>query len=66
MLGEVDMVGDRIEGRRIELGESGMSVLAMKTFLETINHSFPIKPSLVGNAPTMWEFGEVYGVGESL
>ena len=66
MLGEVVVVGDRIECWRIEFGERRMGVLAMKTFLKAIDHSFPVKSAFVRYTPPMWKHGKVHGVRECL
>jgi hypothetical protein len=62
MLAEIAMVRDRIKCWGVKFGERWMGVLAMKTFLKTINpndvstmslksfvdsHSFPIESSFV-------------------
>ena len=36
MLGESSVVCDGVEGRRVELGEGGVGVLAVETLLEAI------------------------------
>jgi hypothetical protein len=37
VLAEGGVVGYGVEGRRVEFGEGGMGVLAMETFLESID-----------------------------
>lgn len=60
------MVGDRVECRWIIFREGGVCVLAVETFLEAIDHCFPVEATFIRDAAAMRELGEIDGVGEFL
>lgn len=65
MLTEGAMVGDGVEGGWVEFGEGRVRVLAVKAFLETVDHGLPVEAPGVRDAAAVGKLGEIDGVRES-
>jgi len=66
MLAKIQVIRHRVELWRIVFRKGRMSILAMKAFLEAINHSFPVEASFIRYASPVGKLGEVHSICELL